>query len=108
MPKVVYIQHDGRRHEVDVPVGTSVMRGAVDNGIRGIDGDCGGECACATCHVYVDAPWLDKVGRVAAGSQEAGMLDLAAGLRPNSRLSCQIAMTPALDGLTVRLPEGQH
>ena len=108
MPKVVYVEHSGARHEIEVPAGVSVMRGAVDNKVRGIDGDCGGECACATCHVYVDADWLARVGAVKPDSQEAGMLDLAAEARPNSRLSCQIAMTPALDGLLVRLPEGQH
>ena len=62
MPKVTYVEYNGTEHQVDVPVGTSLMRGAVDNNIPGIDADCGGECACATCHVYVDTPWLDKVG----------------------------------------------
>jgi len=108
MPKVTYVEYNGTEHQVDVPVGTSVMRGAVDNNIPGIDADCGGECACATCHVYVDAAWLDKVGLPATGSQEASMLSFAAVAQPDSRLSCQITMTEELDGLLVRMPEGQH
>jgi len=108
MPKVTYIEHNGTEHSVDVPVGLSVMRGAVDNNIPGIDADCGGECACATCHVYVDAAWLDKTGLPQPNSQEASMLSFAAVTQPDSRLSCQIGMTEALDGLIVRMPEGQH
>ena len=108
MPSVTYIEHSGRAHQVEVPEGLSVMRGAVDNNIPGIDADCGGECACATCHVYVDEVWLAKTGTPRPGSQEASMLSFAALAQPNSRLSCQIAVTPALDGLIVRLPEGQH
>ena len=108
MPKVTYIEYNGTEHTVDVPVGTSVMRGAVDNNIPGIDADCGGECACATCHVYVDAAWLPKVGVPQEGSQEASMLSFAAVAQPNSRLSCQIKMTEELDGLLVSMPEGQH
>ena len=108
MPKVTYVEHNGTAHTVDVPVGTSVMRGAVDNNIPGIDADCGGECACATCHVYVDAAWLPKIGLPESGSQEASMLSFAAVAQPDSRLSCQITMTEELDGLLVRMPEGQH
>jgi 2Fe-2S ferredoxin len=108
MPRVTYIEFNGTPHEVDVPLGLSVMRGAVDNNVPGIDADCGGECACATCHVYVDAAWLDKTGLPEPGSQEASMLSFAALAQPNSRLSCQIEVTDALDGLVVRLPEGQH
>lgn len=108
MPKVTYVEYNGTAHTVNVPVGTSVMRGAVDNNIPGIDADCGGECACATCHVYVDAAWLSKVGLPEAGSQEASMLSFAAVAQPDSRLSCQITMTQELDGLLVRMPEGQH
>jgi len=108
MPKVTYVEYNGTPHTVDVPVGTSVMRGAVDNNVPGIDADCGGECACATCHVYVDAAWLPKVGLPEAGSQEASMLSFAAVAQPDSRLSCQITMTEELDGLLVRMPEGQH
>ncbi|MBV9250361.1 MAG: 2Fe-2S iron-sulfur cluster binding domain-containing protein [Acetobacteraceae bacterium] len=108
MPTITYIEHDGTEHPVEVPVGLSVMRGAVDNNVPGIDADCGGECACATCHVYVDAAWLDKVGLPEPGSQEATMLSFAAVAQDDSRLSCQIRVTEALDGLIVRMPEGQH
>ena len=108
MPKVTYIEHSGRVHQVDVPAGLSVMRGAVNNNIPGIDADCGGECACATCHVYVDEAWRSAVGTPAAGSQEASMLSFAALAQPNSRLSCQIEIRDVLDGLVVRMPEGQH
>src|ERR1700752_4658349 len=76
MPKVTYVEFNGTAHQVDVPIGTSVMRGAVDNNIPGIDADCGGECACATCHVYVDEDWLRVTGTPAPGSQEASMLSL--------------------------------
>lgn len=106
MPKVIYIEHNGKRHEVEVPAGLSVMRGAVDNGVPGIDADCGGECACATCQVFVDPAWLARTGQ--RGETEQGMLGVATGTRDNSRLSCQIRMTDALDGLVVTLPEGQH
>jgi ferredoxin, 2Fe-2S len=108
MPKVVYIEYRGREHEVELPVGRSVMRGAVDNNVPGIDADCGGECACATCHVYVDPAWLERTGTPVPGSQEASMLSFAALAQPNSRLACQIAMREDLDGLVVRMPEGQH
>jgi ferredoxin, 2Fe-2S len=108
MPKVTYVEYNGTPHTVDVPEGTSVMRGAVDNNIPGIDADCGGECACATCHVYVEPPWLDKTGLPVPASQEASMLSFAAVAQPNSRLSCQIRMTEELEGLVVRMPEGQH
>jgi 2Fe-2S ferredoxin len=108
MPKVTYVEYNGAEHTVDVPVGTSVMRGAVDNNVPGIDADCGGECACATCHVYVDTAWLPQVGLPEPGSQECSMLSFAAVAQPDSRLSCQIRMTDALHGLLVRMPEGQH
>ena len=108
MPRITYIEHNGREHRVEVAPGRSVMRGAVDNNIPGIDADCGGECACATCHVYVDPDWLGVTGTPQPGSQEASMLSFAALAEANSRLSCQIEVTEALDGLIVRLPEGQH
>ncbi len=108
MPKVTYIEHDGNEHPVEVLVGLSLMRGAIDNNVPGIDADCGGECACATCHVYVQEPWLDKVGLPEPGSQEASMLSFAAVTEPNSRLSCQIPMRDDLDGIVLRMPEGQH
>jgi 2Fe-2S ferredoxin len=106
MPKVTYIEHNGTAHEIDLPVGRSVMQGAVDNGVPGIDADCGGACACATCHVYVEPEWLEKVG--ARQTREDEMLSFAAETKPNSRLACQIPMTAQLDGLVVRMPEGQH
>jgi ferredoxin, 2Fe-2S len=108
MPQVTYIEFNGAEHCVDVPLGTSVMRGALDNNVPGIDADCGGECACATCHVYVDPAWLAKTGLPVPASQEASMLSFAAVAEPNSRLSCQITMTEELAGLVVRMPEGQH
>lgn len=108
MPNVTFIEHNGAEHVVDIPIGHSIMRGAVDNNVPGIDADCGGECACATCHVYVDAAWLPKTGLPENGSQEASMLSFAAVTQPDSRLSCQITMTADLAGLIVRMPEGQH
>lgn len=108
MPKVTYIEHSDAAHVVDVPVGTSLMRGAVDNNVPGIDADCGGECACATCHVYIDPAWEAAIGKPDADTMEASMLSFAAVTQDNSRLSCQIAMRADLDGLVVRLPDGQH
>jgi ferredoxin, 2Fe-2S len=108
MPKVTYIEFNGSEHQVEVPVGLSVMRGAVNNGVPGIDADCGGECACATCHVYVDTAWLAGTGTPQPGSMEESMLSFAAAGEPNSRLSCQIEMRDELDGLVVRMPDGQH
>jgi 2Fe-2S ferredoxin len=108
MPKITFIEHNGNPHTVQIAVGKSVMQAAVENNVPGIDADCGGECACATCHVYVDAAWLPKTGLPVAGSQEASMLSFAAVTQADSRLSCQIPVTEALDGLVVRMPEGQH
>jgi ferredoxin, 2Fe-2S len=108
MAGVTYIEFNGAEHTVEVPVGTTLMRGAVDNDVPGIDADCGGQCACATCHVYVDAAWLDKTGLPEPGSQEATMLSFAASAEPNSRLSCQIEMRQDLAGIVLRMPEGQH
>lgn len=108
MPNVTYIEFDGTAHTIDVPVGKSLMRGAVDNGVAGIDGDCGGECACATCHAYVDPAWLDKTGSPEPGSLEEAMLSFAAAAQPNSRLTCQIRMREELAGIVLRMPEGQH
>jgi ferredoxin, 2Fe-2S len=108
MPGVTYIEFNGEEHTVEVPVGTTLMRGAVDNNVPGIDADCGGQCACATCHVFVDAAWLDKTGLPEPGSQEATMLSFAASAEPNSRLSCQIKMRQDLAGIVLRMPEGQH
>ena len=106
MAKITYIENNGTEHTIEVKTGQSVMEGAVKNSIPGIDADCGGACACATCHVYVDEAWRDKTG--AASAMEESMLDFAEGVEPNSRLSCQIKVTDALDGLIVRMPESQH
>jgi 2Fe-2S ferredoxin len=106
MPDVTYVNADGSRQKVAVAVGNSVMRGAVLHGIDGIVAECGGSCMCATCHVYVEPTQLDLVGK--PGATEDEMLDSTACERkPNSRLSCQIEMTAALDGLVVFLPESQ-
>ena len=106
MAKITYIEHNGTVHEIEGKTGLSVMEGAVKNNIPGIDADCGGDCACATCHVYVDPEWLAKTGKPAA--MEESMLDFAEAVQENSRLSCQIKVTDELDGLVVRLPESQH
>ena len=106
MAKIIFIEHSGATHEVEAQTGLSVMEAAVKNNIPGIDADCGGACACATCHVYVDAAWLDKTGKPSA--MEESMLDFAENVESNSRLSCQIKVSDALSGLTVRLPESQH
>src|ERR1700745_1462568 len=108
MPKVTYIEYNGTEHPVEVPIGLSVMRGAVNNNVPGIDADCGGGGAWGPCHGYVDPPWLDQTGPPVPGSQEASMLSFAAEAEFNSRLSCQIAMREELDGLVVRMPQGQH
>jgi 2Fe-2S ferredoxin len=106
MPKIKYIEHTGKEHEAEVPAGWSVMEGAVKNLIPGIDADCGGACACATCHVFVDAAWLAKLPP--KDDMEVTMLDFAPDVAPSSRLSCQIKVTAELDGLTVRMPKSQH
>ncbi len=107
MAEVTYVAFDGTRQTVDVPIGENVMRGALYNGIDGIAGECGGAPSCATCHCYVDDAWSALVGG-AADAAEAELLEAAASeIRPTSRLSCQIVMTEALDGLVVHLPESQ-
>ena len=106
MPKITYIEHDGTEHSAEVKSGLSVMEGAIRNRIPGIDADCGGACACATCHVYVDDAWTPKTGE--ASTMEESMLDFAENVQPNSRLSCQIRVSEELDGLVVRMPENQH
>ncbi len=106
MAKITYIEHSGVEHVIDVADGLSVMEGAVQNLVPGIDGDCGGACACATCHVYVDPAWLEKTGK--REQMEQSMLDFASEVKENSRLSCQIKVAKALDGLIVRMPEHQY
>src|SRR5215472_5137795 len=106
MARITYIQHGGGQRVVDVPPGLSVMEGAVKNNVPGIDADCGGATACATCHVYVDDAWLIRTGE--RTDMEQAMLEFAEAVEPNSRLSCQIRLSEALDGLVVRLPQSQH
>jgi 2Fe-2S ferredoxin len=106
MARITYIEHDGRAHEVEVKSGLSVMEGAVRNNVPGIDADCGGACACATCHVYVDDAWREATGKPSA--MEESMLDFAEEVEAGSRLSCQIRVSDALNGLIVRLPASQH
>ena len=106
MSNVIYKHPDGSKDVVDVPDDENLMRGAVDNGIDGIVGECGGGLACATCHCYVDEAWAGKLD--APCQDELDMLEsTAAERRPNSRLSCQIVMNPALDGIVIELPETQ-
>ncbi len=106
MVQIVYIEHDGEQTELDVKEGWTLMQAAVSNGIDGIEAECGGACCCATCHVYVDDHFLEKIP--SASEQEEGMLDeVVAERTPNSRLACQIKVTSALDGMIVRTPEAQ-
>lgn len=106
MVKITYIEHSGAVHDVEAEEGHTVMEAAVKNAVPGIDADCGGACACATCHVFVDPAWTEAVGD--RTEKEVDMLDFAEGVESNSRLSCQIKVTPSLDGLVVRMPKSQH
>ena len=105
MAKIKYIEHNGKEHEADVSNGLSVMEGAVQNNIPGIDADCGGGMACATCHVYVKEDWFNKLPEKSEGEDD--MLDQAYKPKKNSRLSCQLIISDELDGLIVNLPEKQ-
>ena len=105
MPKITYIEHNGKSHEIEVANGLSVMEGAVQNNIPGIDADCGGSCACATCHVYVNEKWYGKL--VKKESAEEDMLDMAYEPKKFSRLSCQITVENSLDGLVLKMPSKQ-
>lgn len=106
MPKIVFIDHQGEQRTIDASVGDSVMEAATSNDVPGIDADCGGACACATCHIYVDEKWTEVVG--AAGELEAEMLEVAEGVAANSRLACQMHITEEMDGLVVTTPESQY
>ncbi|MEL7482668.1 MAG: 2Fe-2S iron-sulfur cluster-binding protein [Pseudomonadota bacterium] len=106
MATITYIDFDGNERVIEAKNGETVMEVAVKNSVPGIDADCGGACACATCHVYVDEAFLDKVGTPEA--MEQSMLDFAENVKPNSRLSCQIQISDDLDGLKVTTPESQH
>jgi len=105
MAKITFIEHNGTQHEVDVSNGLTVMEAARDNNIPGIEADCGGACACSTCHVYVDTAWSDKLP--AKDEMEEDMLDFAYEPSELSRLTCQVKVTDELDGLVVRMPEKQ-
>ena len=105
MPKITYIEHNGKNHTIEVANGLSVMEGAVQNNIPGIDADCGGSMACATCHVYVKEDWFNKLPKKEDGEED--MLDMAFEPKKNSRLSCQIMVSDELNGLEVNLPEKQ-
>jgi 2Fe-2S ferredoxin len=106
MPRITFVAFDGTPCTVEAKNGDSLMQTAIKNAVPGIDADCGGACACATCHVYVENAWVDRVGQVS--ELEASMLDFAQAVRANSRLSCQIKVADALDGLVVSIPESQH
>jgi ferredoxin, 2Fe-2S len=106
MPRITYKAHTGATRTLDLQTGMSVMEGAVKNAVPGIDADCGGACACATCHVFVEDEWLGKLEP--QSDMEKSMLDFADGVRPNSRLACQIKVSPELDGLSVETPASQH
>src|SRR6201986_2653349 len=105
MAKITFVDHSGESRTVDVENGATVMEAAIRNAIPGIEAECGGACACATCHGYVDEAWREKVG--APSPMEEDMLDFGYDVKPNSRLSCQIKVTDELDGLVVRTPERQ-
>jgi ferredoxin, 2Fe-2S len=105
MAKITFIQHDGSEITTEGVPGMTVMETAVKNQVQGIDADCGGACACATCHVYVEPEWVEKTGK--RNAMEADMLDFAFDVKDNSRLSCQIKVTDALSGLRVKVPEKQ-
>jgi len=105
MAKITFVTHRGERIEAEAENGSTVMENAIRHAVPGIDAECGGACACATCHVYVDEEWFDKLPPLSL--EELDMLDTAHDLEPNSRLSCQIKVTEALDGLRVKTPEKQ-
>ncbi len=106
MSQVHFISFEGLRRSIETRIGENLMRAATDNGVPGIDGDCGGQCACATCHVFVSAPWAERLP--AMQTNEHDILEFSNERRASSRLSCQIIMTPELDGIEVHMPEGQH
>jgi 2Fe-2S ferredoxin len=105
MAKITYIEHTNKEHVVEVPNNMSVMEGAIQNNISGIDADCGGSMACATCHVYVDEKWFNKLEKKDEGEED--MLDMAYQPNKFSRLSCQLLVSDELDGLIVRMPSKQ-
>ena len=105
MAKITFIDNEGKARTVDGEIGATVMETAIKHGVPGIEAECGGACACSTCHVYIEEEWREKVGE--PSPMEEDMLDFAYEVKPNSRLSCQIKVSEDLDGLTVRTPERQ-
>jgi len=105
MVKITFIDSDGTARTVEGEVGSTLMETAINNGVPGIEAECGGACACSTCHVYIDEVWREKVG--APSPMEEDMLDFAYGVQPNSRLSCQIKVSEEFEGLVVRTPDRQ-
>ncbi|VAW24218.1 Ferredoxin, 2Fe-2S [hydrothermal vent metagenome] len=105
MTKITFVEANGTIHETDVENGTSVMEAAIQNSVPGITAECGGACTCATCHVYVDEKWREKVG--SPSDMEEDMLDFAFEVKPSSRLSCQILVNDDFDGLVIKIPEQQ-
>ena len=106
MVKIVYVEHDGTEHSVDVEVGVSIMEGAVSNSIPGIDADCGGGGACATCMVFIGDEWKEKVESMT--DEEESMIDFHEYKQDNSRLGCQVSVTDELDGMKVKMPPSQY
>ena len=106
MPRIIFITPDGERHEVEVQNGYSVMEAEINNNIEGIVAECGGACACATCHSYIDEAWLDKMPEM--DDMEDSMLDAAYERKPNSRLTCQLEMVDEWDGLVVHVAENEY
>ena len=106
MPTIIYVDHEGTERPIEAKNGETVMETAIKNSVPGIDADCGGACACATCHVYVDDAFMGKVGE--PEDMEQSMLDFAENVQPNSRLSCQITVSDDLNGMKVTTPESQH
>jgi len=106
MATLIFVDHEGNSKEIEAKNGETVMETAIKNSVPGIDADCGGACACATCHVYVDEAFMEKVGK--PQDMEQSMLDFAENVQENSRLSCQITVSDDLDGLKVTTPENQH
>ncbi|MBW2942495.1 2Fe-2S iron-sulfur cluster-binding protein [Zhongshania aquimaris] len=105
MAKIKFIEFSGKEHDVEIANGTSIMQAALDENVRGIVGDCGGSCSCATCHIYVDESWLDKIE--VKSEMEEILLEEVCDPQDNSRLSCQIIVSDALDGMVLRVPEKQ-
>lgn len=105
MGSITFIEHDGTRHTVEIEPGKSLMQTAMDNDVPGIDADCGGQCACGTCHVIVEGDWINTTG--GASDEELQMLDLTPERANTSRLACQVATSEAMDGMVARLPEFQ-